>query len=162
MNHNAREFSWFEMDQLHRRVAELICRDQYTPDIIIGIVRCGLVSATHLAYLLGVRMVGGLYVRTTASDEILAAKDFEPEIIILTPASCIDDKSVLIVDTVMASGTSITLATNLVLSYKPRQIKLAVIVDWPTSPYNKKTKARPIVDYIGTTVDIWPDFPWEH
>jgi hypoxanthine phosphoribosyltransferase len=155
-------FSWSEMDGLHRKVASLVKEAAFTPDVIVGIVRCGLVSATHLAYLLGVRVVGGVYVRTTPTDEVLVSKDCEPETLLLTPPSCLTDRRVIVVDTVMASGTSITLACQLISECRPAEVKTAVIVDWPNSPYATKHGKRPTPDFVGTSVIMWPDFPWEH
>jgi hypothetical protein len=61
----------------------------------------------------------------------------------------------------MASETSILLSTNTILEYKPSILKTAIIVDWNNSPYKIKHGKRTRVDYIGTTADRWPDFPWE-
>jgi hypoxanthine phosphoribosyltransferase len=162
MSDEMQVLSWSEMDRLHRKVAGSIKEAAFTPDVIVGIVRCGLVSATHLAYLIGVRLVGGVYVRTTPNDEVLVSKDCEPEALLLTLPSLLTDRRVLIVDTVMASGTSITLACQLVDECKPAMMKTAIIVDWPNSPYAMKSENRPIPDFVGTSVSIWPDFPWEH
>lgn len=155
-------FTWSEMDGLHRKVATEVTDNAYSPSIIVGIVRCGLVSATQLAYILGVRLVGGVYVRTTPTDEVLVAKDCDPEVLLLTPPSSLRGQRVLLVDTVMASGTSVHLAHQLIQACKPVNMKTAIIVDWPNSPYATKTGSRPRPDFVGTSVSDWPDFPWEH
>jgi len=156
-------YSWEDMDQLHRKVARSIRESNYAPDVIVGVLRCGLVSAIHLAYVLGVDEVGTIKVRTTPSDEILVDKNVDPVVESTMPESLIKNKKVLLVDSVMASGTSVSLSINELSKYEPSEIRLAIIVDWPSSPYSLKVgEERPKIDYIGTTSDFWPDFPWEH
>ena len=162
MSHDMHIFTWSEMDDQHRKVANSVIQEAFLPSVIIGIVRCGLVSATHLAYMLGIRMVGGVYVRTTPTDEVLVTKDQEPETLLLTPKSCISGQRILLVDTVMASGTTVNLASKLIGDCQPAEIKTAIIVDWPNSPYPIKQGNRPSPDFVGTSVSKWPDFPWEH
>lgn len=155
-------FTWEEMDMLHRKVAGLIMAENFKPEIIIGILRCGMVSAIHIAYILEVGSVGTIYVRTTPSDEILVEKNCNPIVHLTTPLEFVKHKRVLLVDAVMASGTSIILSLNEILKFSPAVIRTAIIVDWPNSPYKLKSGKRPQIDFIGTSVAKWPDFPWEH
>lgn len=155
-------FTWLEMDSLHRHVATMIRDERFVPDIIVGILRCGMVSAVHLAYLLSVDTIRVLYVRTTPSDEILVAKTIEPTVELDESLNVTEGKKVLVVDVVMASGTTMILSLKVIRRFNPVEVKTAVIVDWPTSPYKLKLGKRPTIDFIGTTVDKWPEFPWEH
>lgn len=163
MNKNEiQSFSWADMDLLDRRIAKMIKSDRFLPGLIVGILRCGMVSAVHLAYLLSVDFVRGLYVRTTPSDEILVEKTIEP---VVEPDEVLNiarAKKILIVDAVMASGTTMALSIRAIQAFAPEEIRTAVIVDWPSSPYKCRFGTRPPIDYIGTTADKWPEFPWEH
>ena len=155
-------FSWEKMDSIHRKICESIKSDGYEPEVIIGIPRCGMVSAVHMAYILGVQEVGGVYVRTTKSDSIMAEKYIEPIVYNMFPTELIDEKKILLVDTVMASGRSIVYAINALSEFKINDLKTAIVVDWPTSPYSYENISRPNINYCGAIVNKWPDFPWEH
>ena len=72
------------------------------------------------------------------------------------------EKKILLVDTVMASGRSIVYAINALSEFKINDLKTAIVVDWPTSPYSYENISRPNINYCGAIVNKWPDFPWEH
>jgi len=156
------KLTWNEMDTLHRKVADEIRSCGFRIDVIIGVLRCGMVSAVHLAYILSIERVEGVWIRTTPSDEVLVSKNCEPTIEWHLPYGCLKNRSVLLVDTVMASGASILLAQKEIEKAIPSELKTAIIVDWPNSPYKNKLGHRPKVDFIGDVVNKWPDFPWEH
>jgi hypoxanthine phosphoribosyltransferase len=158
---NIKYLTWEEMDHLHREIAEQIKNEKFMPEIIIGILRCGMIPATHLAYLLGINSLSTIFVRTTPNDEILVKKNCVPEVFKTTLPEFIKGKKILLIDTVMASGTTMNLAIEAILDDQVADLKTAVIVDWPNSPYELKSGKRPTIDFIGTTVDKWPSFPWE-
>jgi len=163
MNRNEiQSFSWADMDLLDRRVAKMIKSDRFLPELIVGILRCGMVSAVHLAYLLSVGLVRGLHVRTTPSDDILVEKVIEPVVESDEVLNIARAKKILIVDAVMASGTTMALSIRAIQAFAPKEVRTAVIVDWSSSPYKCRSGTRPSIDYIGTTADKWPEFPWEH
>jgi len=156
-------FTWGEMERLHREVAAKIVNNNFSPDIIIGILRCAMVPATHLAYILNINELGSISIRTTPSDDILVKKTIPPKVCLTYPLEKVRNKKILLVDTVMASGTSVMLSIKSIAKYSPASIKTAIMVDWPNSTYDIKSGgSRPIPDFIGTTVEKWPDFPWEH
>lgn len=156
------EFSWKQMDKIHRKISEQIKKDDFSVDVIVGILRCGMVSAVHIAYILNVDTVRSLEIRTTNDDEILTNKKVKPDINKDVNRENIEENNILLVDTVMASGTTIRLGNKLIKEKKPNQVKTAVIVDWENSPYENKDIIRPKPEYIGAKVNKWPDFPWEN
>jgi hypoxanthine phosphoribosyltransferase len=126
-------------------------------------MRCGQVPAIHLSYILGVRDVGSIAVKTTPSDEPLATERIKPEIVLNTPLKYITNKKVLLVDAVMESGNTAVLCIEEISKHKPAIIKIAMIVDWDKNTmYKIESGKRPDIDYFGTKADMWPDFPWEH
>ncbi|MEE9302919.1 MAG: phosphoribosyltransferase family protein, partial [Thiotrichaceae bacterium] len=122
MNDEIIKLSWHEMDQLHRLAASKVEQANFCPDIVIGILRCGMVSAVHLAYILGIRKVGAIFAQTTPSDEVLVSKDIPPEIRIDFPREEIFGKRVLLVDTVMASGTTVSMSLEELAACNPSTI----------------------------------------
>lgn len=163
MNRKVSVFTWEDMDKLHRKVAKNIKESKFSPNLIFGILRCGLIPAIHLAYVLGLDDVGSIKVRTTPTDEILVEKNIEPIVEFIMPSLVVKNKKILLVDAVMASGTTINLSLSELKKYEPLEIKIAIIVNWPNSPYSLKFgDKRPKIDFLGTQCKIWPDFPWEH
>ena len=79
MKHQVLKFSWRKMDKLHRIAADKIRQANYKPELVVGVLRCGVVSAVHIAYILGVRRVGAIYARTTPTDDVLVEKSIPPE-----------------------------------------------------------------------------------
>lgn len=154
------KMTWDELDTLHRKVAAMI-QGEFAADVVVGISRCGMVSAVHLAYILGIRVVLSVSVQTTITDDALSAKLESPIIRLHFDEEDIRGKNVLLVDTVMASGSTIKDTIKRIHLNSPSELKVAVVVDWPNSPYNKPNITRPLPDFIGTTVLKWPDFPWE-
>lgn len=162
-NDNYIKYSWEQMEILLRKIANDIKQSDYKPDHIIGISRCGLVPATHFAYLLNIDSILTIRARTTPNDSILTKKNIEPIIEFLFPHNLLTCSNILLVDTVMASGTTIDLCLKKIRMFNPTEVRTAIIIDWPNSPYKiKKNVNRPRVDYIGGEVNKWPDFPWEH
>ncbi len=150
------------MDELHRLAASKVKQANFCPDIVVGILRCGMISAVHVAYILGIRRVGAIFAQTTPSDEVLAKKDIPPEIRIDFPREEISGKRILLVDTVMASGTTVSMSLEELAACNPSDIRTLIIVDWPNSPYTNEGRARPVPEFVARKVDRWPDFPWEH
>jgi hypothetical protein len=154
-------FDWQQMDGLHRAVAKQIQDSGFRPDVILGILRCGQVPAVHLSYILGIRTVEGIRVRSTPTDDPLAER-IEPEVVLHTPSSLLRGKKILLVDAVMESGTTVARCLAELGKHHPDEVKTAMIVDWNNSSFKVASGIRPTIDYFGTTADRWPDFPWEH
>ncbi|MFZ0774221.1 MAG: phosphoribosyltransferase family protein [Candidatus Sulfotelmatobacter sp.] len=157
-----KRYSWEDMDRLHREVARQIRDSGYAADVILGIMRCGQIPAIHLSYVLGVRRVGGILVKTSATDAPLESDRIEPELTMQTPEDHIIGKRVLLVDAVMESGTTVELCLNSLAKYRPADVKVAIMVDWYNSSYKIASGRRPAIDFFADRATVWPDFPWEH
>jgi hypoxanthine phosphoribosyltransferase len=154
-------YSWEQMDQLHRKVARDIVKAEYHPEVIVGVSRCGDVSAVHLSYILGVRKVTSISVKSTVSDDPLAERT-EAEVVLYAPTDFFRNQRLLLVDAVMESGTTVALCLQELWKRQPALIKIAMIVDWYTSSYKIASGERPKIDFMGDRATDWPDFPWEH
>lgn len=154
-------YSWEEMDLLHRKVARQILEQGYMPDVIVGIMRCGQVPAIHLSYILGVRKVASILVKTTPSDLPLAER-IQPQVTMHAPSSYFAGQRVLLVDAVMESGTTVEVCLEALDACKPSEIRIAMMVDWYNSEFKIASGRRPQIDFWGDRAEMWPDFPWEH
>jgi hypoxanthine phosphoribosyltransferase len=155
-------YSWEEVDRLHREVARQIEGSDFAPDTILGVMRCGQVSAVHLGYILGVARVASIGVKTMASDAPLTTERMPAEVRVMAPDEYLVAKRVLLVDAVMESGTTAELCLETLARFRTREIAVAMITDWYTSSYKIASGKRPPIDFTGERVTAWPDFPWEH
>lgn len=157
----ALDLTWNELDHHIAVLAELVRQDG-VPDVVVGILRGGMVAAVLLAHQLGVRDVRGIEVTRTLADGPNGAKTPSP--VITNPASLgtfTHDEDVLLVDDVAGSGDTVGTAADL-LSGSAGRVRRAVVVvnilNWNTA----NTRApHEIQDYIGTTCAGWVRFPWE-
>lgn len=156
----ALDLTWSELDHYIAVLAEHVRRDG-VPDVVVGILRGGMVAAVLLAHQLGVRDVRGIEVTRTLADGPNGAKTPSP--VVINPASLgtFTHDDVLLVDDVAGSGDTVGTAAGL-LSGSAGRVRRAVVVvnvlNWNTA----NTQApHEIQDYIGTTCAGWVRFPWE-
>lgn len=155
-------YTWEQMDETHRVIARQIEESGYDPEVIIGIQRCGLVPATHLAYILGLRDVESIQVISTENDEALPERAIEA-FVNFKPKVEIEGKRILLVDAVVDTGTTVNLCIDKLENFSVGEVRVATISDWPHSEYALKFgDRRPKIDYVGFKSTDWPDFPWEH
>lgn len=154
-------YSWEEMDGLHRSIANQVRASDFRPDVIVGIMRCGQVPAIHLSYLLGIRRVVSIAVKTMPSDIPLSSERVPAEVTIFVPAGYLRGKPVLLVDAVMESGTTVELCLAELKKLGASRAAVAIAVDWYNSDYKIASGRRPAIDFAGERATLWPDFPWE-
>ena len=155
-------YTWDDMDRLHRQIANEIKESRFEPEVIVGIQRCGLVPAVHLAYILGIRDVESIQVITTENDEALPDRDVEA-IVNFAPKIQISGQDILLVDAVVDTGTTVNLCIHELTRFDVGEVRVATISDWPNSQYALKFGSkRPEIHYFGIKSTHWPDFPWEH
>lgn len=158
---NCTFYSWGQSEYLVRKLVDQIKKSNFKPNFIIGISRCGMVPAVHIAYLLEMDNLLTIKARTTPNDTILPEKNIEPCIELLFSNKKISGANLLLVDSAIASGTTMSLCLEKLSLLKIKEVRTAVLVDWPESPYKLKEKKRPVMDYVGKIIDKWPNFPWE-
>jgi hypoxanthine phosphoribosyltransferase len=150
---------WNDLVTITTRLAERIRLDG-RPDVLVGVLRGGLVPAVLLAHALGCRSVRAVEVIHTTRDGVDAAKTIEPHI--TNPASLGDlhNLDVLLVDDIAGTGDTIHTTAGLVAACGARRVRTAVCAvnaaNWrrPHPPTSQLT-------YIGTTDRGWVIFPWE-
>jgi hypoxanthine phosphoribosyltransferase/molybdopterin converting factor small subunit len=141
--------TWDEVDKYSQLVASKIMKDGYKPDVIIGIMRGGIVPARIIADFLGVRDLGIIEVMFYQRPGETRHKP-----VIRQPLTLdISEKNVLIVDDVSDTGKSLQVALSAINLYGPDQIKTATLFIKPWSTF--------IPDYYGASSTKWIVFPWE-
>lgn len=156
----ALDLDWAHLDRLIGFLAKHV-REDGVPDLVVGILRGGMVPAVMLAHRLGVRSVRGVEVTHTTIEGPNGPKTPHP--VITNPGSlgAFADADVLLVDDVTGSGDTADTAAGL-LSVSAGRVRRAVvvvnIVNWHASNARAPHEAH---DYLGTTCTGWVRFPWE-
>ena len=151
--------SWPRFEELARVLADSIAADG-VPDLLVGVVRGGMMPAVLIAHHLQVRAVRAFVATRTVDDSVNAAKLTAPAV---WDTDCLGDLSgldVLVVDDVAGSGMTARVAAQHVEKAGAARLRTAVLVvnqaNWtaPNPPEQAFT-------YIATVTDGWVIFPWE-
>jgi hypoxanthine phosphoribosyltransferase len=136
-------------------------REDGVPDLVVGILRGGMVPAVMLAHRLGVRSVRGVEVTHTTLEGLNALKTPHPVITNPTSLGAVTGADVLLFDDVAGSGDTADTAAAL-LSGSAGRVRRAVvvvnIVNWHAA---NACAPHDVHDYIGTTCAGWVRSPWE-
>ena len=152
------------VDEIHKRIFRNIRQDNYQPDVIVAIARGGLVTATHLAYLLSVDQIVSISIRRPGGSE---AKDHAISTPILDCDIDITDKvhgrRVLVVDGAIGTGRTLHTCFSALALCMPAEIRVAVMAAWSGCPKGADALASlNCRTYLGAAFFPWPIFPWEN
>jgi uncharacterized protein len=149
-----------------QRFAELSCAlanniaDDGVPDVVVGVVRGGMMPAVLIAHHLGVRTVRAFAATHTIDDSVNAAKFAAPAIRDTDSLGDLSGLDVLVVDDVAGTGMTAQVTAQHVEQAGARRVRTAVLVvneaNWtaPTPPGRALT-------YIAHITHGWVIFPWE-
>ncbi len=152
VNHGGIEFeyvSWSDIEFMVEHVAKLIEESKYKVDVIVGILRGGVIPAKLLGDELGVGDLGVIEIKLYKGVGERAHKPYIRQPLTLS----VKDKNVLIVDDVSDTGLTLSTAINALELYSPKKIKTATLY---IKPWTKL-----IPDYYSRVSDKWIVFPWE-
>jgi hypoxanthine phosphoribosyltransferase len=136
--------TWNQIYDMLLSIAQKIQSQNYTPDIIVGIARGGLIPTRILTDLLETPQLGFIQVEFYADIQQTLQKP-----ILKQPLSTqVSSKKTLIVDDIADTGESIELAKIYLQQQGASQIKTATLYKEPQSFYEKQTTS-------------WVVFPWE-
>lgn len=157
----ALDLTWNQVEKHVSALADAIRRDG-VPQIIIGILRGGMVPAVLLAHQLAVRDVRGLEVTHTLTDQPNGAKTDHPHLVNPSSVGVLDvNADVLLVDDVAGSGDTLDTAAALITHRVAKVRRLALVVNTVNWERAKLVAPQQIQDYIGATCAGWVRFPWE-
>ena len=141
--------SWKKITELCMDIANRVVESEFSPDVLIGISRGGLVPVRLLSDYLGVKNVA--IIRIEFYEKVGETKA-KPEI--TQPLSVdVSGKRVLIVDDVADSGNSLIVAISHLKEKGASEIKTA------TLHYKSSSLIKP--DYYSEGTTAWVVYPWE-
>ncbi len=142
-----RNISWNEATEMCHKLSDAIKADCYSPDIIIGITRGGLVPLAIVSYDLNVRNIQTIALRFYNEDKRSGQVE---QLVPLHLDDLAKYVKVLVVDDVADTGETI----GYVLSkLENREVRVATLMYKP-----KNSKVKP--DYFVEETDDWVNFPW--
>lgn len=131
--------SWNELEKI---VGELVSKINLKPDIIIGVVRGGIVPARLLSNALNVKKMYCINVEKVGEDRKVRTEILDD----------IDNKNVLLVEDMLETGRSLIVAKEY-LEKKGALVKTACFF------IQSKSEIKP--DYYLKRTDSEVSFPWE-
>jgi hypoxanthine phosphoribosyltransferase len=141
--------SWPDLGDGSRRLAKLVHRDGYRPEIVLAIARGGLLVAGAIAYALDVKNVFTMNVEFyTGIDERLDLPMLLPPVPDLVDFA---ETRVLIADDVADTGATLALVKGFCQG-KVAEVRCAVLYEKPRSTVRS--------EYVWRRTDRWIDFPW--
>ncbi|ACS89244.1 MULTISPECIES: phosphoribosyltransferase [Thermococcus] len=141
--------SWDDIERWAKEGSIKILKENWIPDVVVGLARGGWVAARLYCDYLGIKELVSIKVEHWG---VTATPDGKARLKYGTQYD-FEGKKVLIVDDIADTGESLTLAKNYIESKNPAEIKVAALLVIKTS------KFRP--DYFGEEIDwAWIVFPW--
>ncbi|ABW01580.1 phosphoribosyltransferase [Caldivirga maquilingensis IC-167] len=141
--------SWDDVMDLTIKVSESIVRDNYRPNIVVGVARGGVVIAKIIEDILGIGNMTSIEVKLYKG---INNRGEEAKIAQPLPVS-VKGLRVLLVDDVSDTGTTLSTAYNYLKEQGAAEIKTATLMIKPW------TRFKP--DYYADEATAWIIFPWE-
>jgi len=153
--------SWEDLAAVSRRLADAL-QARGRPDIVVGVLRGGMVPAVLVAHELGVRALRGLEVTHTVADGTDAAKTARPAVVNTASLGDVDGADVALVDDVAGSGDTLHTAAAQVRTAGAGRVRtLVCVVNEVNWARRGRTDPACVVDHVGMRCQGWVRFPWE-
>lgn len=152
VNHGGIEvllLSWEDIEKGIDIIGEKILKSGYRPDVIISVLRGGVIPGRLLADRLGIDDIGSMEIKLYIAAGQKGERPYMRQPVTLP----IKDKKVLLVDDVSDSGLTLEFAIQAISLYMPMEIKTATLYMKPWT--------RLVPDFYAEEVDKWVVFPWE-
>jgi len=143
------EVSWSDIDAMVEELARRITSEGFKPDVIVGILRGGIVPARVLADRLGVDEMASMEIKLYKGVGIRGERPYLRQ----PPTLPLEDRNVLIVDDISDTGLTLQFAVEVVRLYLPREVKTATLYIKPWTDF--------IPDFYARSTERWVVFPWE-
>jgi len=144
--------TWKDIENWSKDIVKKVAASGYSPEIVIGLARGGLVPARLIADYLNIK---DLYAVKTEHWGVTATPDGKAKLAQGLQVS-IEGKRVLVVDDITDTGQSLRLAIEHIKSHNPSQLRSATLLHITHSKY--------VPDYYSEEVPedrwTWFIFPW--
>ena len=152
---------WAEFTAITDQLAHAISADG-CPDVVVGILRGGMIPAVRLSHVLGLRDVRALNVTHTTADGVNAAKTPRPLLRNSSSLGEVTGLDLLLVDDVAGTGETIAVGRSVLEAAGAGNVRIAACVlnetNWQQCGEHDPGDAP---TYLGATHQGWVVFPWE-
>jgi hypothetical protein len=152
---------WTEFTAITDQLAQMISVDG-CPDVVVGILRGGMIPAVRLSHLLGLRDVRALNVTHTTADDVNAAKTPRPLLRNSASLGDVTGLDLLLVDDVAGTGETIAVCRSVLEAAGAGNVRIAACVvneaNWRQSV---DRDPGDVLTYLGVAYQGWVVFPWE-
>jgi len=146
---NPRLLTWDDITSAVSRVTDAITSSGYEVEVVVGILRGGVIPAVLVADRLGVKDIGVMDIKFYEAPGVTGKEPYLRQPLTLP----IRDKNVLIVDDISDTGLTLKVALDVVRHYAPRSVRTATLY---VKPWTKLTP-----DYYAFVTEDWVVFPWD-
>jgi len=141
--------SWDKIDKLVEDISNKIIKSGFKPDVIVAIIRGGLVPARLLSDYLDVNDILTLEIKLYEGIGIRGRRPYLRQPL----TGDIHGKKILLVDDISDTGLTLELAKEVVSFYLPGEVRTASLYIKPWTSI--------VTDYYAEVTDKWVVFPWE-
>jgi uncharacterized protein len=155
------DLSWADFDDALRTVAREVSAGG-APDVVVGVLRIGMIPAVMLAHRLGVRDVRGFGVSPTLSGLPLTQKS-PPPVGSLPGLDDLAGLDVVLIDAIAGCGATAEAASAIVSAAGPARLR-RVVTALNTARWNRPAPdddPRRFFDHVGVAHGGWVGLPWE-
>lgn len=162
MENKINTVTWEMFDSVITNLVRKIKKD-YKADIIVSIVRGGMIPSVILSHKLEIRNVENIIVKETINDSINATKITPLVEVNPNMREKIAGKNVLLIDDIVGSGETMKLIRKVIGKCEPRKLKtVSCYVNEENWEKRNGIEVSDLVDYVGAIVRGWVIFPWEN
>ncbi len=153
-------FSWRDIDELARQLFNLVKKDGYDPEIILGISRGGWIPARLLSdmfeasYLLEGHQTSSILATMQIRFYTGIAETHTKPVIAQDVGVDIFQKKILLIDDLADSGESLQCALDYLKLKDPKEVKIGTLL------YKPWSKVKP--EYFAAEATEWVVFPHEY
>jgi hypoxanthine phosphoribosyltransferase len=141
--------TWDDITSAVSRVVEAITGSGYEVEVVVGILRGGVVPAVLIADRLGVKDIGTMDIKFYEAPGVTGKEPYLRQPLTLT----IRGRSVLVVDDISDTGLTLQAVLDIVRHYAPRSVRTATLY---VKPWTKL-----VPDYYAVVTEDWIVFPWD-
>ncbi len=149
--------AWSDIEKNCMALLKQIQRQAIEFDAVVAIQRGGCIPGVCLSHIMGISDFYTIGIRTTSSENVRSARLEKPVLSADSSLKCIKNKRVLIIDDVVNTGNTITVAKKWLWNFQPASLKSAALV-WDGSYNNVDCP----VDFHALYTLDWVVFPWEN
>ncbi len=141
--------TWDKVQELAENVARSIIDSGWRPEVVVGVLRGGIVPARIIADVLGVNDIGVIEAKLYHAVGVKGERPYIRQPLILPVTS----KRVLVVDDISDSGLTLQAVVGAIDLAMPSEVRTATLYIKPWTNL--------VPDYYGEITESWIVFPWE-